>query len=96
MSILDKFKEAFNLQDLDEETAHKIIEQLDSEIEELKEAQKEEEKDKAREDTLAWANKVIEARGTIRKRNDARKKLRFESTISPARRVRLRKLGKLK
>ena len=50
MKILDKFKEAFNLQDLDEETAHKIIEQLDSEIEELKEAQKEEEKDKAREE----------------------------------------------
>jgi hypothetical protein len=96
MKILDKFKEALSLQNLDEATATKIIEQLDSEIEEMKQEQNLEAQLARDDETHAWVKKVLKARERTRKKNDARKKLRFDSTISPARQVRLRKLGKIK
>ena len=96
MKILDKFKEILDLENLDEDTAKSIIHQLDNEIEEIKAEQQEKDKELEREESLAWAEKVIQARVKNNKKNQARLKLRFESTISPARRVRLRKLGKIK
>ena len=96
MKILDKFKEAFELQNLDEASAKKIIEQLDGEIEAMKLEQNLEARQAKDDETHAWVKNVLKARERTRKKNDARKKLRFESTISPARQVRLRKLGKIK
>jgi len=95
MKILDKFKEALNWEDLDEKSAKEIIATLDSEIEEMKEAQEKEEALAKDEEDMAWARKVVEARKRDSKSAQTRASLRHQKNISPARLVRLRKLGKI-
>ena len=95
MKILDKFKEALNWEDLDEKSAKEIIATLDSEIEEMKEAQEKEEALAKDKEDMAWANKVVEARKRDSNSARTRASLRHQKNISPARLVRLRKLGKI-
>ena len=81
--------------DLDEKSAKEIIATLDSEIEEMKEAQEKEEALAKDKEDMAWANKVVEARKRDSNSARTRASLRHQANISPARLVRLRKLGKI-
>ena len=95
MKILEKFKEALNWDELDEDSAKEIIATLDSELEEIKKAEEDKEKQTEYDKNMEWANKVVEARKKDSKSAKTRASLRHQANISPARLVRLRKQGKI-
>jgi len=95
MKLLEMIKEQLNWKDLSEDEAQQIIDELDSQIDEMRKREEQEEKDSKYEIEQATAKRITEARAKQHSRNNARKKLRHEKNISPARLVRLRKLGKI-
>jgi len=95
MKLLDMIKEQLNWKNLSEDEAQQIIDELDSQIDEIRKRNEQEQKELKVAEEQASGERIRKARAKQHSRNNARKKLRHEKGISPARLVRLRKLGKI-
>ena len=90
MKLLDMIKEQLNWKDLSEAEAQQVIDELDSQIEEIRKRDEQEQRDSKQAEEKARGERIREARAKQHSRNNARKKLRHEQGISPARLVRLK------
>ena len=95
MKILDALKEHLNWKDLTDEDRDAIVEELDAQIEEIRTRNQVDLNQERDEEHKASAERIKEARARQHRQMNARKKLRHEAGISPARLIRLRKLGKI-
>ena len=95
MDILKTLIDKIKSNEIDKESAKEIIQTLDSEIEELKKSEEEEEAYQRDLASKEWAENMQKARAKQQKKMKVRQNLRFQKGISPARLVRLRRLGKL-
>ena len=104
LTVLNSINEKLGLiveaMNLDQPAYVKVAKQTlavsNAKVEEIVPAVQEKEEALAKDkEDMAWANKVVEARKRDSKSAQTRASLRHQKNISPARLVRLRKLGKI-